>query len=632
MASYPRCCRCTTDVKTGCAGIWEGREAGAWLWVRDANVQYDEASKSWINLASFVWEQTEAIRVYCERCWRSWARHVKPGCKYGLSSACEELANSHSVKYLDHWKHRGNPFQCKCGGFFNHRSLGAHLRHRHGNVGSGSADATSAADVHSSAVYVPGCSDPDLSQRIQGTYATSAWNHGKPVYRKIEGPHEDPAVIFFWDDGVIPAWWFGPSLSERWAYCSSTTDMALPLTKWKKVGEDIDPELKILDLSIPARLVPGKEQDSFEVVWEFLASGDGRPEDWQPMGKEMQRILEEHWAGGWTGTFHIKTKELAYGIDCAGMVQWNLSTQRRRPIRRQHKATTAILPKLLGRQKRLQCDVETHSAESAKLALRVAELEKELERLKSFQAEHSSQMMLQEPWRKSRQLDMSIRLQLPVGDGLFSVLEAALRSACPSDHYGVCEPIRHLRVTGLEQIRNLRLWKNYEFRKDQIRKELEGTWLTPVKSGFSACNWADLDPAVNEIMVLHGTSPDNIDLIANFGFDERLARRKGLYGQGIYFTDQSCKAFQYSGADGACHGCMIITRLLLGLPDFARGSLQGIQVEPLIDPLDPSKGRVHSVVAAPGTPINLGSTQVHQEYIIFNGAQAYPEMIVHFQT
>ena len=135
-----------------------------------------------------------------------------------------------------------------------------------------------------------------------------------------------------------------------------------------------------------------------------------------------------------------------------------------------------------------------------------------------------------------------------------------------------------------------------------------------------------------EIIALHGTSPENIDLIASFGFDERLSREQGLYGQGIYFTDQSCKAFQYSGAPRQLAGCIIITRLLLGLPHFAQGPLKGIKVEPLQDFSDVSKGRVNSVIVNPGTLRSASQTQVHKEFVIFNGAQAYPEMIIHFKV
>lgn len=114
-------------------------------------------------------------------------------------------------------------------------------------------------------------------------------------------------------------------------------------------------------------------------------------------------------------------------------------------------------------------------------------------------------------------------------------------------------------------------------------------------------------------------NPDKIDQIANFGFDERLARERGLYGQGIYFTNQSCKSLQYSGAKRDNTGCFIIARVILGHPCDAQGPLKQLKVEPLVDPNDASTGRCHSVLAKPGIPRSLagGQRQVHPEFVLF---------------
>ena len=276
-------------------------------------------------------------------------------------------------------------------------------------------------------------------------------------------------------------------------------------------------------------------------------------------------------------------------------------------------------------------EINAHIAEKAELETKVKELEAENARLKSNRAELAMQMTWQEPWRMGRQLEMSVRSEIPADDGLVSVLHQALLKACPDEHYGNCLLARRLTITGLEQIRNVRLWKSYDFRREEVRKELDGKPILPVTSGFVSCTWAQLNSTVNEILVLHGTKSENVDLIANFGFDERLSREKGLYGQGIYFTDQTCKAFQYSGAASHSEGCFIITRLVLGDPHYAQGPLVNTRVEPLRDPNDASRGRFHSVLASSGTPHGGGSKQVHREFVIFNGAQAYPELIVRFR-
>ena len=241
--------------------------------------------------------------------------------------------------------------------------------------------------------------------------------------------------------------------------------------------------------------------------------------------------------------------------------------------------------------------------------------------------------MFQEAWRMSRQLQTKICKELNHGDAAFSHIQQALVEACPLDHFGDCSRMRTVSITGLHQVYNVSLWKDYEFRKEQVRKELEIRQGVPIVASnlpSRVCSWVHLDGKINEVLLIHGTTQDRIDQIANFGFDERLARERGLYGQGVYFADQSCKSLQYSGAKWQQTGCFIIARVILGHPCHAPGALKHLKVEPMVDSNDPSKGRCHSVIAQPGTPTG-GQRQIHREFVLFNGAQAYPEMIVHFK-
>ena len=50
----------------------------------------------------------------------------------------------------------------------------------------------------------------------------------------------------------------------------------------------------------------------------------------------------------------------------------------------------------------------------------------------------------------------------------------------------------------------------------------------------------------NEVVLLHGATEENAQQIVKQGFDERLTQPK-LYGRGVYFTADACKAVQYSG-------------------------------------------------------------------------------------
>ena len=678
MGSYHRCCRCGADAKTCCTALWDH---GWWFWIKDAKEQWSSVLKRWEPMASWVQQQLDAsssepTKIYCENCWKLWGRYVKLGCQYELSSSCEDLANKVGVEINDDdacHRQKSNPFKCVCDRVFNRGTLEAHMLKEHASSQQKCKSAggqisllprfvtqpapcerkRKTAETQSSLldlgdhtetldfpafVHVSGAGSATARQSIQGSYAQSGMAHGKPFCKKrCQDACEVRMLIYYWDGRDVDSyqgWWFGPEVGslEVWAY-HETAVGGLPVSGWKVPWNgDVDNELKISMDAQPEKPL------AVEGVWEFLSSEVGSAQDWQPMSYEVQKTLEERWTKGWEGdhgtdTFYVRANGYTYGIDCYCMLQWNVKTNRRRPIRRQQRHNVADLAQLVQQQQDLKEEIGKALAENAALTSKVADLEGQLLKLKAPQprAEHVALMALQEPWRMGRHLDMNVRAKVPLEDGLFATLQESLVSACPADHHGDCNIARSLTITGLEQVHNIRLWKSYEFRKEQVKKELEGSPVPEVTSSFSGCKWAKLDPTVNEIWVLHGTTPDKVEFIANFGFDERLARQKGRYGQGVYFTDQTCKAFQYSGAGRQAEGCFIITRLILGEPHYASGPLPQVKVEPPRDPKDPSKGRCHSVIASPGTPSGNGAKQVHRELVIFNGIQAYPEMIVHIR-
>ncbi|CAE7459970.1 Tnks [Symbiodinium sp. CCMP2456] len=130
----------------------------------------------------------------------------------------------------------------------------------------------------------------------------------------------------------------------------------------------------------------------------------------------------------------------------------------------------------------------------------------------------------------------------------------------------------------------------------------------------------DVRAPVNEVFLFHGTCTSNIRSIVARGFDFRLATA-GFYGHGTYFASQSCKSWQYcrSGiTDEARY--MIIARVSLGKPYYTK------QVER--NRKRPPEG-FDSVVANPG-PMegHHQSHQSHQEFVIFDRYQAFPEFVV----
>ena len=156
-------------------------------------------------------------------------------------------------------------------------------------------------------------------------------------------------------------------------------------------------------------------------------------------------------------------------------------------------------------------DLEVIS-DASKKDSKVKSLLADVARLERFLSDHVLHMMSQESWRTGRQL-MNIRQEIPATDEVYKQIQKALRLACPADHHSMCRRVDGLVVTKLEQISNIRLWKNYEFRMEQVRKDMQNDPPVSVTSNLSsqACSWMHCDPLVNEVLAIHGTSHENLD-------------------------------------------------------------------------------------------------------------------------
>jgi hypothetical protein len=137
------------------------------------------------------------------------------------------------------------------------------------------------------------------------------------------------------------------------------------------------------------------------------------------------------------------------------------------------------------------------------------------------------------------------------------------------------------------------------------------------------------EPKANEVFLLHGSRETNIQQILNHGFDDRL-NTQTLYGRGVYFTLDACKAAQYCDKDGGAL-LFVLSRVLLGhyhLPE--EPSPQALR-----PPLVRGVGVPHdSVVARPGIIIGQGKAkgkgklrQAHWEFVV-RDRQAYPELLI----
>jgi len=211
--------------------------------------------------------------------------------------------------------------------------------------------------------------------------------------------------------------------------------------------------------------------------------------------------------------------------------------------------------------------------------------------------------------------------------------------------------MKSVRITSVEKNVNHALFKRYLFEKKEIKHQLQDLSISvepisppsmltsSLQEDFPALS---LDRTANEILLFHGTSSKNLRQILQAGFDERLSKKSGLYGEGTYFTDESCKAFQYTEADARFsskgskrEGCIILARVALGDIYYVRSSnnsRKGERAEPLRDPEDQSKGRFNSVVANVGIANGRSDPQAHREFILHNGKRAYPDLVVYFEV
>jgi hypothetical protein len=116
-------------------------------------------------------------------------------------------------------------------------------------------------------------------------------------------------------------------------------------------------------------------------------------------------------------------------------------------------------------------------------------------------------------------------------------------------------------------------------------------------------------------------------VIAEHGFDERMAALTGLYGAGSYFASSACKSHQYSQAHkDSSDFVMLVCRVTMGEP-YCTAGRHGNQRRPPDNPATP--GRPFDSIFAENGIANAGAQQ-HNEYVVFDRLQVYPEFIVRY--
>ena len=158
---------------------------------------------------------------------------------------------------------------------------------------------------------------------------------------------------------------------------------------------------------------------------------------------------------------------------------------------------------------------------------------------------------------------------------LVSLAQTLLIQRTPPDHFHPCARMKRCVVTSVEEIVNVDRWAQYKLKREQISKALQKRQGYPdvrqlapgVLDVRKHIPHAVLQQGANEVLLYHGTKNHNVEFIAQQGFDDRMNHR-GLFGSGLYFTCDSCKAADY--CDFGQTGCLILARVLLGHPGLAR--------------------------------------------------------------
>eukprot|EP00041_Stephanoeca_diplocostata_P040384 m.1639326 g.1639326 ORF g.1639326 m.1639326 type:complete len:621 (-) comp34637_c0_seq1:216-2078(-) len=251
---------------------------------------------------------------------------------------------------------------------------------------------------------------------------------------------------------------------------------------------------------------------------------------------------------------------------------------------------------------------------------------------------HAAHLHLQ---TQKRQLQQSLGAPPPYWrgiDGKYETkfmqgkIEASMNASSGQSSTG-CACRHTFKVTKVERIENMRLWRNYCSAQNDVRDRLAKANETGSGLPENLCATgglrAALEPArildedINEFYMFHGTSEDTMKIIIEGGFDERVASDGGLYGAGTYFADQACKSAQYCKGSGQTK-CMLYSRVTMGWAYAATGGFKGRRPPPI-----PGAAAIpHDSIFARGAVARHGE-QIHNEYIVFRQL-AYPEFVIWF--
>ena len=194
---------------------------------------------------------------------------------------------------------------------------------------------------------------------------------------------------------------------------------------------------------------------------------------------------------------------------------------------------------------------------------------------------------------------------------------------------------QNAQVLSVERVENESLWQMYQTKRKVLQKTLAqySSSMRRLRDRVAwqpdACGTAELVDDVNEFYLFHGTSSTKAAIIAEHGLDERVANLRGLYGAGSYFACNACKSHQYAAANkDSADLVMLVCRVSMGIP-YCTAAQHGNARRAPDNPATP--GRPFDSIFAEHGIANSGK-QHHNEFVVFDMSQVYPEFIVRYRV
>jgi len=373
-------------------------------------------------------------------------------------------------------------------------------------------------------------------------------------------------------------------------------------------------------------------------VWQFQANGGS----WMSFAPEFSEKIMEAFLKG-QSEFVVQISGVPYTEDFDDMLQTNHDTGKERPIRcnfglpsHWSSSNEAIFgrlpPKAVLTNDRALSEYESDVAFRGRIA--------------DYDTDASDDPMVprHRPTRRKTKRDKltfdSVTVRITDGSKLDEFTKLLRESVFHHEENGFsgdsqCDVWkRGFRVREAFHVENVSLFKAYMDNCHRMRRRHDDHEIAPepispgvggalelFSEGMSIST--GLSESVQERMLFHGTTLETAQKIVLDGFDSRLSNTGGFYGMGTYFASQTCKSAQY-GFDGT----IILARVALGDPHYTARVDQQLRRPPT------KAGHTiccDSVIARPGPMRGHHSgTQSHQEFVIFEQMQAYPEYVLRY--